>query len=85
VKLVEQRVEEPQFVELDNQATGALLPIHIKVQCVICHGPKEQIADDVKQQLAQQYPDDQATGFNDGDLRGWFWVEVPKALPTASR
>jgi hypothetical protein len=27
--------------------------------------------------LAARYPDDRATGFAPGDLRGWFWVEVP--------
>ncbi len=79
-KFVEQRVTEPQFVQLDNQVTAALLPIHVKAQCLICHGPTNQIADDVKQQLAQQYPDDRATGFREGDLRGWFWVEVPHTM-----
>ncbi len=78
-EFIEQRVEEPQFVELENQATGALLPIRVQGQCLTCHGPADTIADDVKQQLAQQYPEDQATGFNAGDLRGWFWVEVPPA------
>ena len=28
--------------------------------------------------LAKEYPADQATGFKENDLRGWFWVEVPK-------
>ena len=31
----------------------------------------------VKVALDEQYPDDQATGFNVGELRGWFWVEFP--------
>jgi hypothetical protein len=35
------------------------------------------IPDEVKQTLAKEYPDDQATGFEEGDLRGWFWIEVP--------
>ena len=77
VQLVEQRVQEPRFVKLDNQQTGAFLPIHLKAQCLVCHGPEEQIAEDVLQQLARRYPNDQATGFRDGDLRGWFWIEVP--------
>ena len=74
---VEQRVKEPQFVELEGQRTGAFLPIHLNAQCLACHGPLDQLADDVQRQLAQRYPHDQATGFQDGDLRGWFWVEVP--------
>lgn len=74
---VANRDTDVQFVPLKNGATGALFPIHLKPQCLTCHGPDEQIGDDVKQQLATYYPDDQATGFQDGDLRGWFWVEVP--------
>ena len=77
VPLIEQRPTEPQFVELADRHTGALFPILLKVQCLACHGPKDQIAEDVREQLAKLYPDDHAIGFNDGDLRGWFWVEVP--------
>jgi hypothetical protein len=29
--------------------------------------------------LAGAYPQDRATGFAPGDLRGWMWAEVPKA------
>lgn len=76
-ELVEQRVAEPQFVDLQNDHLGALLPIHLKPQCLLCHGPKDDIADDVKQALATAYPNDQATGFAADELRGWFWVEVP--------
>jgi hypothetical protein len=31
----------------------------------------------VKEALAEHYPEDQATGFQEGDLRGWFCIEVP--------
>ena len=36
------------------------------------------IPDDVSAILKQSYPDDQATGFATGDIRGWVWAEVPK-------
>jgi hypothetical protein len=42
-----------------------------------CHGPSDSLAPDVADALALHYPDDRATGFTEGDLRGWFWVEVP--------
>jgi len=45
--------------------------------CVVCHGDPAQIPDAVLAALAARYPDDRATGFAEGDLRGWFWVEVP--------
>lgn len=75
--LIEDRPKEAKFVDLPEKHTGALLPIMLKVQCLACHGPKDQIGDDVQRQLAKLYPDDQATGFQEGDLRGWFWVDVP--------
>jgi hypothetical protein len=82
-QFVEQRVAEPQFVELDGDIMGALLPIRLKSQCLLCHGPKDQIASDVRDQLAILYPDDMATGFQEGDLRGWFWVEVANDMEDA--
>lgn len=75
--LIEDRPKEPRFVELPENHTGALFPILLKVQCLACHGPKEQIARDIQAQLNKLYPDDRAVDFNEGDLRGWFWVDVP--------
>ncbi|MCA9123990.1 MAG: DUF3365 domain-containing protein [Planctomycetaceae bacterium] len=77
--LVEKKTEVVQYVELPDGGTGALLPIRLKTQCLTCHGPSEQIAEDVMAKLTELYPDDHATGFKDGDLRGWFWVVVPPA------
>jgi hypothetical protein len=34
------------------------------------------LAFDVKEKLATFYPQDQATGFSAGELRGWFWIEL---------
>ena len=77
--LIQQRVAEPQLVNLANGQLGALLPIRLQPQCLLCHGPEENIPAEVKQALAQGYPDDQATGFAVDQLRGWFWIEVPPA------
>lgn len=56
---------------------GVLLPIRLQPQCTMCHGPAAAIADEVRAAISASYPSDQATGFAAGDLRGWFWVEVP--------
>ena len=40
--------------------------------CLNCHGTK--IAPEVSQALAGLYPEDRATGFNEGDIRGAFVV-----------
>ncbi len=74
---VDDQTGEPQFVPLDDGTLGALLPIRLKPQCLMCHGPEEQIPPDVREALAGSYPQDQATGFQEGELRGWFWVSVP--------
>jgi hypothetical protein len=83
--LLSPNATEPQFVKVDDDHDGALLPIRLQAQCMICHGPKDQISDPVADQLAKLYPDDAATGFNEGDLRGWFWITLPhaKADPSA--
>ncbi|TWT49304.1 hypothetical protein Pla22_44980 [Rubripirellula amarantea] len=75
--LVQAKTQTPTFVMLDNGHAAALLPIKLQGQCVMCHGPKEQIAPVVQDQLAKLYPNDRATGFKEGELRGWFWIELP--------
>lgn len=76
--LVEQRVEEPHYVDLPDGALGALLPIRLKPTCLACHGTPDQIPTEVQEALAQRYPEDQGTGFAADQLRGWFWIEVPR-------
>lgn len=75
--LTDIKTATPQFVVLDNDDAAALLPIKLQGQCLMCHGPKEQIAPAIQDQLAKLYPNDAATGFKEGDLRGWFWIELP--------
>lgn len=50
--------------------------------CSTCHGPVEQIPPEVRAILRQRYPDDQATGFQPGDLRGAISVRVAVAPPS---
>ncbi len=73
---VADRVEEPTYLAQEGKL-AALLPIRVQSPCMMCHGPTEAIPADVEGALAEHYPEDQATGFEEGDLRGWFWVEVP--------
>jgi hypothetical protein len=65
----------PLFVTLSNNQAAALLPIKLQAQCLMCHGPQETLAPDVQAKLTQLYPQDEAIGFAEGELRGWFWVE----------
>lgn len=75
--MTENMTDTPSFVVLDNDDAAALLPIKLQGQCLMCHGPKDQIMPVIQEQLATLYPNDEATGFNEGDLRGWFWIELP--------
>jgi hypothetical protein len=77
--LVNQRIDTPTFAVLDNGASVALLPIKLQGQCLMCHGPQEEIPAEVQERLAALYPNDEATGFQEGELRGWFWIELPAA------
>lgn len=74
-QLVTDRLSTPVFASLSNGHSIALLPIKLQSQCLMCHGPADSLLPDVKKKLASQYPLDQATGFSEGELRGWFWIE----------
>jgi hypothetical protein len=44
--------------------------------CAQCHGDPNLFSGKVRAALAELYPLDQATGFNNGELRGAFTVKV---------
>ena len=63
---------QPRVVELEGHRTGYVEPIVTQPLCLACHG--SDLAPPVAAALARLYPEDRATGFADGDLRGVFWV-----------
>ena len=63
------------FVGPDGEL-GVLLPIRTMALCATCHGAAEALDAGVAAAIAAQYPADRAVGYGEGDLRGWFWVEV---------
>ncbi|MCB9852024.1 MAG: DUF3365 domain-containing protein, partial [Phycisphaerales bacterium] len=77
--LVDERPESARFMADDSGRLGALMPIRLSGTCLKCHGGSSDLAPGVKDQLDRLYKEDQATGFKDGELRGWFWVEVPES------
>lgn len=50
-------------------------PIATEGMCLACHGPAESIPPSVQKVLRERYPEDQATGFQPGDLRGALWAQ----------
>jgi hypothetical protein len=61
-----------------GDAVGVLRPISEREICANCHGPVDTLSPAVRQEIADRYPADKAVGFKLGEIRGWFWVEVPK-------
>lgn len=55
-----------------------LKPILIQAECLNCHGIENEILPEVKELIAQTYPNDKAVSYNIGDLRGA--VSLKKAI-----
>ena len=57
---------------------GVIRPVVERGICANCHGPAESLSPAVRAVLSERYPADKAVGFVEGEIRGWFWVEMPK-------
>ena len=64
-------------VVLDDGRIGYVEPIYVQKPCLMCHG--ETLVPAVAGQIAAEYPGDRATGFEEGDFRGLFWVTLVPA------
>jgi len=62
----------PQVLTIDNHRLYAE-PLVIQKPCMACHG---EPAGEVKAALDTYYPNDKATGYALGDLRGVLWVKL---------
>ncbi|MBO1923267.1 DUF3365 domain-containing protein [Thiomicrorhabdus sp. 6S3-12] len=66
-------LEKFEIVKADGKETIRYMkPVMTGGVCLTCHGSAQQIPDGVKAKLAQLYPNDKATGFKEGDIRGAF-------------
>jgi hypothetical protein len=75
--LIAERSDRPGYLVGADGELGVLLPIRLLRPCAACHGEPDAMDESVLTALSESYPNDQAVGFAAGDLRGWFWVEVP--------
>ena len=62
-----------------GERVGVLRPIGTAEMCTRCHGAAPDVMRSLGEALTTAYPQDRAVGFAAGDLRGWFWAEVPKS------
>lgn len=65
-----------ETIEVDGAELRYLRPIFIAGVCMSCHGDPADFDAEVRQRLAETYPDDQAVGYEPGDLRGAVSVRV---------
>jgi len=80
--LLTDRPDQARFAAGSDGSLGVVLPIRLAPNCLACHGSESDIAPATRDALAAAFPDDHATGFAIGEVRGWFWVETP--APNAS-
>jgi len=79
----EQKISEgtqlpPAVVKLKNDSAAVYYkPIITGEICLNCHGDPATFPQGFQAKLKQLYPNDQATGYKTGNLRGAFRVEFP--------
>ncbi len=56
-------------------------PIILQQQCVVCHGvPGESLTTSLHKEILKKYPNDQAVGFQVGDLRGIWSITMKQSM-----
>ncbi len=63
--------------EPSGQYYRFMKPIALQPQCVLCHGPSDQIPEGIRHVLKQRCPFDTATGYKAGELREAVSVKQP--------
>ncbi|RTZ58932.1 MAG: hypothetical protein DSZ33_05205 [Gammaproteobacteria bacterium] len=75
------KMEYSEVVETDGKQTFRYMKaIPTGAICLTCHG--EKVAPEVEAKLKELYPEDQALGYKEGDIRGAFTIKQPIS-PTA--
>lgn len=68
-------------IRQDGQKVIAYYPIIANALCMQCHGdPETDITPETLTMIKQLYPDDKATGYATGDLRGIWVVEMDTTI-----
>ncbi len=61
--------------EVVDGTARVLIPLAVGGLCLACHGSTDPHSEAMKTLLASRYPEDKATGYENGDLRGALWAE----------
>ena len=68
----------PGFAVDLGDKVGVLRPVAQRPRCGSCHGRRDKFSTAIRAELQDRYPGDRAIDFEEGDIRGWYWVEIPK-------
>ena len=64
-------LEKAELVrEGDRNVYRYMKALPVQELCVACHGPADRLSPAVKSELKARYPDDKATGYTPGQVRG---------------
>lgn len=79
-KLISDKQEVTPIVEVDiNNKKHYYAPIILKGNCLACHGKVEEFVSVKTDSIIKSlYPNDEAIGYNEGDLRGIWSIEFKK-------
>lgn len=76
-----EKPETLEFAEVVNEPAARyyryMKAIPVAPLCITCHGSKEQLSPQLQEQLAKDYPHDQAIGYSTGQIRGAVSVKRP--------
>jgi len=64
--------------KIDDKHIRIFKPILLKPMCVVCHGTEDKLDKKAYEAIKAKYPNDKATGYKVGDLRGAFVVDIVK-------
>ena len=63
---------------IDITHTRVIKPIMIKPVCLVCHGTSDTLDQNASKVIQEKYPNDKATDYKVGDLRGAFIIDIVK-------
>ncbi len=64
---------------LGQDSVWVTVPILLQAQCTVCHGVTgTTLTNELTAVIRQQYPQDEATGFSPGDLRGMWSIRLKR-------
>ncbi|KAB2813739.1 Tll0287-like domain-containing protein [Phaeocystidibacter luteus] len=74
-------VPQPKVVETTSGTLRYYSPIFVAPVCLNCHGmPGEDLTADLHALILEEYPQDEAVGFEVGDVRGSWVIEFAEAF-----